>query len=85
MHESIIIVLPLPPAWPKRLQYDCNTIAPYATSFRPPVFTLYITHYCALQYLVKAKHRRKPTAVADRSDGYVAVAELSKKVAVTAP
>ena len=59
MHESIIIVLPLPPASPTRLQYYCITIAQYSTAFRPPDFTPYNIQYCALQYLVKAKVRMR--------------------------
>ena len=55
VYETIIIVLPLPPASPTRLQHYCITIAQYATPFRPPVFTPYTIQYCALQYLVKAK------------------------------
>ena len=57
VYESIIIVLPLPPASPTRLQYDCMTIAQYSTPFRAPVFTPYTIQYCALQYLVKANLR----------------------------
>ena len=58
MHESIIIVVPIPPASPTRLQYYCITIAQYSTHFRRPVLTPYTIQYCALQYLVKAKYQQ---------------------------
>ena len=58
MHESIILVLSLPPASPTRSQYYCNTIAQNSTPFRPPIFTPYTMKYCALQYRVKAKPLR---------------------------
>ena len=57
MHESILVVLPLPHASRTQLQYDCIPIAHYSTPFRPLVFTPYTIQYCALQYLVKAKFR----------------------------
>jgi len=48
---------PPPPAFPTRLQYDCNTIAHYSTPLRSPVFMPCTIQYCAWQYRVKAKPR----------------------------
>jgi len=36
-----------PPALPKRLQYDCNTIAQYSTPLRPSGYKPYTIQYCA--------------------------------------
>jgi len=55
--ESIILLLPLPPASPTRLQYYCNTNLQDSTPFRPPAFTPCTIQYCALQYRVKVNPR----------------------------
>jgi len=55
VHDSIILILPPPPASPTWLQYYWNTIAQYLNLFRPTVFTPSTMQYWAWQYRVKAK------------------------------
>jgi len=72
MWESIIPVMPPPPANPTVLQYYCTTIAQHTPPNRPPFCMPYTTQYWWWQYRVKANvHPRCIVCASDPILSYI--------------